>query len=132
MSADGRFMVFKVDGPGGNNDDIWYVDLQGDSVPRPFLSTEFDEEGIGISPDGRWLAYESDESGRDQVYVRSFPGGGARIPISLDGGSDPIWANSGVELFYMNGSRELVAADDPGELLLVLNWFEELKARVGN
>ncbi len=183
MSADGRYMVFKVDGPGGDNDDIWYADLQGDSVPKPFLATEFDEEGIGISPDGRWLAYESNESGRDEVYVRAFPGGGARIPISLDGGRDPIWANSGVELFYMNGSRELVAAqldigesvivtareplffvggyewgggeiqhaiapddqsfyfigdralvsaDDPGELLLVLNWYEELKARVGN
>ncbi|GMR13063.1 MAG: hypothetical protein BMS9Abin29_1262 [Gemmatimonadota bacterium] len=183
MSADGRFLVFKANGPSGNQDDIWYVDLQGDSVPKPFLATRFDEEGIGISPDGRWLAYESNESGRDEVYIRSFPGGGARIPISLDGGKDPIWANSGAELFYMNSSRELVAAQldigetvivasrealfpvggyewgggeiqhaiapddqsfyfignrelsvggDPGELLLVLNWYEELKERVGN
>jgi serine/threonine-protein kinase len=183
MSADGRLMVFKVANAERNDDDIWYVDFRADSVPRPFLSTEADEEGVGISPDGRWLAYESDESGRDEVYIRAFPGGGARIPISLDGGTDPIWAHSGTELFFMDRARDMLVAarleigasvtvaardalfpvggyewgsgeiqhaiapddqsflfigdrmlttDDPGELILVLNFFEELKERAGS
>jgi serine/threonine-protein kinase len=97
-SEDGRYLVFKTVGP--QNNDLWYVDLAGDSIPQPFLASETDEDGGRLSPDGRWIAYHSDESGRDEVYVRAFPGGGPRIPISLDGGSVPMWSRSGDEIFY--------------------------------
>ena len=63
-----------------------------------------------FSPDGRWLAYQSDESGRQEIYVRPFPGPGGRWPISTDGGTEPVWARSGRELFYRNGDKMMSAA----------------------
>ena len=58
-----------------------------------------------ISPDGRWIAYVSDVSGRDEVYVQSFPESGERIPISTQGGIEPVWRRDGRELFYRNGDK---------------------------
>jgi len=71
----------------------------------PLLHTPFNERNGEVAPDGRWLAYESDESGRDEVYVRPFPNTDAgRWPISSNGGSRPVWARSGRELFYLVGA----------------------------
>jgi eukaryotic-like serine/threonine-protein kinase len=69
----------------------------------PFLNSRFNELYPEISPDARWIAYTSDESGRGEVYVRSFPGPGARWPISHEGGVQPIWARNGKQLFYRSG-----------------------------
>ena len=79
--------------------------IAGDREPIPFLVTPASERAPMFSPDGGWLAYVSDESGRDEVYVRPYPGPGGRRQISPDGGTEPLWAPSGGELFYRNGSK---------------------------
>ena len=77
---------------------------------RPFLQTRFNDRQAMFSPDGRWVAYTSDESGHDEVYVRPFPGPGSRTAVSVGGGSDPRWRRDGRELFYRNGDT-LMSSD---------------------
>jgi Tol biopolymer transport system component len=108
LTPDGRTLVYRTARPGPRRD-IWSVSLDGDRKPRPLLTSEFDESVPRLSPDGRWLAYASDESGALEVYVRAFPGPGGRWKISSGGGSEPVWARSGDRIFYRNG-RQLVAA----------------------
>jgi serine/threonine-protein kinase len=105
---DARSMVVRtVGGPGSR--DLW---LMARDTPRlvPLLTTVANEMSPAISPDGRWLAYVSDESGQAEVYVRSFPGMGARYQVSADGGSEPMWSPRGDELFYRTGPVLLAAA----------------------
>ena len=84
---------------------------RGDSVSTPLIATDADERHPTLSPNGRWLAYRSGESGRDEIYVRPFPDvGGDKIPVSTAGGSEPAWSHSGLELFYVNGAGALVSA----------------------
>jgi hypothetical protein len=86
--------------------------LGQDSVPAELPTSGFNDRAISISPDGRWMAHESDETGRTEVYVRSFPDVTQRKEqISADGGSMPVWSRSGRELFYVNGEREMVAVN---------------------
>jgi serine/threonine-protein kinase len=80
--------------------DIWVVDVDGDRIPRPFLATEANELSPVFSPDGRHLAYVSDESGRNEVYVRPFPPPGPVTVVSIGGGSEPVWSRDGTKLFY--------------------------------
>ena len=152
-------------------------------MATPLVATRFEEYAPTLSPDGRWLAYVSEESGRSEVYVRSFPNvAEIKQLVSTVGGSEPVWAHSGRELFYKNAAQELVAATvrtDPtftvverhalftvppvrssgsrhahydvarddqrflmyrlagagegaAQLIVVENFFEELKAKVGN
>ncbi len=108
-SADGKFLAFTEEAHPHTGDDIWLVPLQGDRRPQPLLQTPFDEWQPRFSPDGRWLAYTSNESGSPEVYVQSFPGLGAKWKISTDGGSEPLWAPSGRELFYRNGDKMMAA-----------------------
>ena len=152
-----------------------------DSVAVPVEVTEFQERSVSLSRDGRWLAYVSNNTGRNEVYVRPFPDwGSGLVQVSNDGGDDPVWAHNGRELFYRNGANELVAVQvsadptfvagqqevlfpmdgyligsghamydvslddrrfvmlrtdvDAGDtqLILVENWFEELRQRMGN
>jgi eukaryotic-like serine/threonine-protein kinase len=88
----------------GFEGDIWVLPGGGEPA-RPFLATPFNEHGAMFSPDGRWLAYTSDESGQEEVYLRAYPGAGAQRQISTDGGSEPAWAASGAELFYRNADK---------------------------
>jgi serine/threonine-protein kinase len=90
--------------------DIWVLRLQGDRKPRPFLQTPSNEYKPVFSPDGRWVAYGSDETGRQEIYVRPFPGPGGKMQISTDGGTEPMWARNGRELFYRNGDKMMVTA----------------------
>ena len=83
--------------------------LFGDRKPFPVLQTPFAETDPRFSPDGRWLAYASDETGGREVYVQSFPIGGGKWRISTAGGSDPRWRADGRELFYRS-NRTLMAA----------------------
>jgi hypothetical protein len=78
--------------------------LSGERKPRPFLRTPFSETGPQFSPDGRWLAYVSNESGRNEIYVQPFPGPAGKSQISTEGGTQPVWARNG-ELFYQNGNQ---------------------------
>ena len=81
-----------------------------DRKVQPFVQTRFWEVAPQFSPDGRWVTYRSDESGRSEIYVRPYPGPGAKWQISTDGGSEPVWNPSGRELFYRNGNT-MMAVD---------------------
>jgi Tol biopolymer transport system component len=105
-SPDGKALVFSDHSP-STGSDLWVLRRAGDPDPRPFLNGPFNESQAALSPNGQWLAYMSDESGRPEVYVSPFPGGGGRWPVSVDGGSQPVWARSGRELFYRNGDRTM-------------------------
>jgi Tol biopolymer transport system component len=183
-SPDGKTLAF-IQRPTGTDYDIWMLSLEdGKAQSRPFLKTPFSERQAEFSPDGRWLAYVSDESGRAEVYVQPYPGPGVRHQVSTEGGEQPAWARSGRELFYTTpGTRDdttkMMAVDvtlgatftvgkprilfegpiantvpvrsydvtpdgrrflvpqfkqQPApaltEMILVQNWFEELKRRV--
>lgn len=99
FSRDGRFLVFAVYSP-ATRADVWILPMDGDRKPRPLLESRFDEEWAQLSPDSRWIAYNSDESGRPEVYVASFPGLGSKLRISTQGGVHPHWSPDGRELFY--------------------------------
>ena len=89
--------------------DIWVLPLTGDRKPFPFLTSGFQESQPRISPDGRWMAYVSNESGRDDVYVSSFPTAGGKMPVSTSGGVQPRWRADGKELFYLSPDQKLMA-----------------------
>ena len=86
--------------------DIWMLRSEGDA--SPFLATSFDEDSPMFSPDGHWVAYVSDESGRDEVYVQPYPDGGRIVAISNEGGREPMWSPDGRELFYRQGGQMMV------------------------
>ncbi len=92
--------------------DIAYLDLEGDSPVAPYLATQFAELEASFSPDGRWVAYQSNESGRNEVYVRPFPPSGGRWQVSDEGGSYPRWAKDGSELYYRTDDGILMVAVD--------------------
>jgi dipeptidyl aminopeptidase/acylaminoacyl peptidase len=104
-SPDGRTLAFEERKPSGERD-IWVVSPGQD--PVPFLLTPFDERTPRFSPDGKWIAYVSDESGRNDVYVQPFPGPGPKWLVSTDGGLDPLWSKNGRELFYRQGDELMV------------------------
>jgi Tol biopolymer transport system component len=94
--------------------DLVAVGLEGGSGLDSLLVTRYNEGWPALSPDGRWLAYQSDESGRFEVYVRAWPGLGAKVQVSQNGGSEPAWSRDGRELFYRSGGGAepfLMAAD---------------------
>lgn len=106
-SADGRTMAVVAQlTPGGQGPfDIHLLSLDGDDPNgRPLFDSQASEGQPDLSPDGRWIAYRSDESGRDEVYVQRFPELGGRIKISTDGGTSPRWSPDGAELYYRSGS----------------------------
>ncbi len=102
-SPDGRTLLFtqRLRSAASVNRDIWTLTLGDSTSPaRPFLVSDSDESSAELSPDGRYLAYESNQSGRSEVYVQPFPGSGRRELVSTDGGGQPVWARNGRELFY--------------------------------
>lgn len=108
FSPDGRFFAFTDYDPASKGD-IFVLPLSGDRKPQPFLKTPFNEYDALFSPDGHWLAYTSDESGQNEIYVQAFPGPGGKAQVSTDGGHSPVWSRDGKELFYRNGSRMMAA-----------------------
>jgi Tol biopolymer transport system component len=178
-TADGQWFVFRRSVAEAGSGDIYGLKT-GDTTLVPLLTTPARELSPTVSPDGRWLAYSSDESGTSEVYVRPFPEvSSARWQASVSGGSLPVWARNSRELFYVNGRQEMASVElKPGsgfvageprvlfpagdyslggnaqvfdvtpdgrrflmvrpvvgtaetELVLVQNWFEEIKTRVG-
>ncbi len=109
-TPDGALLVFRRGPGGGGSPDLMVFRPGRDSLARPLLTSRFSEFAPHLSPDGRWLAYVSNESGRREVYVRSFPETGGKWQVSTDGGAEPVWSRSGEELFYRSADGELMSA----------------------
>lgn len=107
-SPDGRSLL--VVHSGGAGEDLWVLPMEGERKPVPFLQTNFNENQGRFSPDGKWVAYTSDESGRYEVYVRPFPSGSSKWRVSPDGGELPHWRGDGKEIYYLTPDRKLMAA----------------------
>ncbi|HEU5248358.1 MAG TPA: protein kinase, partial [Thermoanaerobaculia bacterium] len=107
-SPDGRTIAYILVSrivTGKGERDVWLVSPDGKGKARPWLESPYAESAAALSPDGRWMAYVSDESGRKEVYVRPFPGAGGRIKISSEGGAEPVWTRQGRELLYRQGNQ---------------------------
>jgi len=115
-SQDGRFVLYS-NTPGGSSTgtDLRVVQLSGERNASVFLQTPFNETAAKFSPDGRWIAFQSNESGRNEVYVAPFPGPGGKWQISTAGGTFPRWRRDGTELFYLGPDNSLVAAEVNGK-----------------
>jgi eukaryotic-like serine/threonine-protein kinase len=116
FSPDGKRLAFQ-EADSRTNFDLWtlpFEEVESDhpkpGKPEPFLVTPFNEFAPMISPDGRWLAYYSNESGRDEVYVRPFPGPGGKWQVSIAGGDHPVWSRKKAELFYRGREGMMVAS----------------------
>jgi serine/threonine-protein kinase len=111
-SRDGRWLVVSV---GGSSDDVLALRVGQDTLPQPVLSESFDEFFPALSPDGRWLAYVSNESGRSEVYLRPFPDTRlGKWQLTTDGGVEPLWSSNGRELFFRSLDRSAILSVDLG------------------
>ena len=111
-SPDGKYLLYRVDDP-ENGYDLWYLKRKEASDgfdSAPFLQTSFNEHSAKFSPRGRFVAYVSDQSGQDQVYVRPFPEGEGQWQVSAQGGRQPRWSRDGKELFYVENSTLMAVA----------------------
>jgi DNA-binding winged helix-turn-helix (wHTH) protein/Tol biopolymer transport system component len=109
-SPDGRYLLFsRMDAKSGL--DLWTLPLSGSREPVPLMTSPANERQARISPDGRWIAYTSDESGGLEVYVQEFPGLGSKRTLSVGGGAGPTWARGGRELFYLATDRRLMSVE---------------------
>jgi len=109
-SRDGRYIIFSRTSE-ATKMDLWLAPTADGAAQAPLLATPFNEFQAQVSPDGRWMAYASDESGTWEVYVQSFPTGGGKRAISAGGGSEPQWRPDGRELFYLTPDGMLMAVD---------------------
>jgi Tol biopolymer transport system component len=109
-SRDGRFILYESLDP-KTGYDLWGVPMPGPGVPFPYVVAPGRQRNARFSPDGRWVAYCSDETGRAEIYVQPFPATGARWLVSADGGDQPFWRGDGREVVYVNGKMEVTAAE---------------------
>ena len=103
-SRDGLTLIAATPGE-DTGQDLWHVQLGGDGVPDTLMATPFEERDAKLSPDGNWLAYESDLSGRPEIYLTTYPDLRDRQRVSSGGGNTPLWARDGSELYYRSGDR---------------------------
>jgi Tol biopolymer transport system component len=113
LSADGRYLVYTrrglTDPPASH--DLWVLPLFGDGKPYPIVQTSFDDVEPAVAPNGKWMAYENNESGHMEVYVTPFPGGGAKWQVSTNGGISAHWRRDGKELFFLDTASNMMAVD---------------------
>jgi Tol biopolymer transport system component len=110
-SPDGRYIAYiAFQGAPGSKADLWLLSL-ADRKTSPILRSPFDELQGVFSPDGRWLAYASNESGRFEIYVQPFPGPGGKWQISTSGGTQPRWARGGKELFFIAPGGKIMSVE---------------------
>jgi Tol biopolymer transport system component len=133
FSRDGKYMAFVETHPSRRRD-VWLMRLDGDRRPQPLIASDADEREARFSPDGQWLAYVSDETGRDEVFIRPLGTGGGRQQLSSDGGLNPTWAPNSRELFFVtDDGLSAVALDGQGNrvgqnrLLFPAPTFEDLR-----
>jgi Tol biopolymer transport system component len=106
-SQDGRHVVYQIFTP-KTLYDVGIVDMTGDRKAQMLLQTPFNESRASLSPDSKWLVYESDESGRAEIYVASFEGASGKWQVSTRGGTDPVWSRDGRELFFLGADQRLM------------------------
>lgn len=112
VSPDGRYIAYQFFGPKANANDVWALPMFGDRKPFPVVSTAFDEVDPAISPDGKWLAYLSNESGQYEVYIKAFPSGEGKWQVSTTGSRGlPVWRRDGEELYFLSIAGKLTAVD---------------------
>jgi eukaryotic-like serine/threonine-protein kinase len=113
FSPDGRYLAYErrdlVKSASGF--DLWVLPLSGEGKPFPIVQTPFEEREPEISPDGKWMAYRNNESGRMEVYITAFPGGGAKWQVSSNGGIGAKWRGDSKELFFVDSADNLMAVD---------------------
>ena len=118
LSPDGQALIFSVEKAGLSS--LWRLDLNGNATPvRLTPNTSVDESESALSPDGRWLAYQTDEAGPLQVFVRRFPDGGQKQQVSLNGGSFPFWAAKGTAILYWEGDTLMEVPVQSGAALTI-------------
>ena len=110
-SSDGKQLLYGETDPKNGREGLWVLPMAGDRQPQPYLPPDFDYRGARFSPDGRFIAYESDEASRLQVFVQSFPAGNGKWQISTDGGDRPEWRSDGKELYYLAPGGTLMAVE---------------------
>jgi serine/threonine protein kinase/Tol biopolymer transport system component len=133
-SPDGRVIAY-VEQPPKTAMDLWLLPLTGERKPVVYLQTPFNESGAQFYPvvggGSSWMAYQSNESGRDQVYVQAIPASGAKYQISTEGGTEPRWRRDGRELFYISGDQKLVAVPITAGTAIQIGQSEPLFANAG-
>jgi Tol biopolymer transport system component len=116
FTNDGQSLLYYASSPRGQ--DLWQLHLTGNAAPTRLVDSAANEIHGRLSPDERWLAYASDESGTWEVYVQSFPEAKSRLTVSASGGAEPIWRSDGRELYYLAEDHSLMAVDvTPGPTL---------------
>ena len=116
VSPDSRYIAYmRLDPKSGTNWDIWalpmFPDESGDKKPFPVVATDFSDVTPSFSPDGKWLAYANNETGRQEVYIQPFPSGSGRWQVSIAGGLRPNWRKDGKELFFISTDQQIMAVD---------------------
>ena len=110
-SGDGKTILFHARGQKYHVGNIWMLPLGGNRKPSLVIESPFETRNARLSPDGRWIAYSSNESGKFELYVQSFPPSGSKWQISTNGGDEPQWRRDGEELFYLSSDNRLMALD---------------------
>ena len=108
-SADSEWIIYVEEATDTRND-IWALPLDNDERPHLVRGTQYDETQPMLSPDGKWLVYRSNAAGQNEVYIEPFPGPGSIKQVSREGGTEPVWAHDGREIFYRNGSQMMVVS----------------------
>jgi Tol biopolymer transport system component len=111
VSPDGLYLVFTRRKNGESIGHIWALPLSGEKKPFPIIEDAFEESSPALSASGKWMAYQSNESGRNEIYITAFPGGGAKWQVSTNGGIAPKWRRDGKEMFFLDGADNLMAVD---------------------
>jgi Tol biopolymer transport system component len=106
----GRALLLTGAPNGHTKGEIWALPLAGGGEPHVVLAGGFNNIFPSLSPDGKWMAYQSNESGRYEIYVRPYPGPGGRWQVSLEGGTEPKWSPTGKDIFYRDGDKFVAAA----------------------
>ena len=115
VTADGKTLIFRALSSGSVGNDILTVSLAGDRKVIKLVATDHDELNAVLSPDNQWIAYQSDLSGRMEIYVRPFPNvDGGQTLISTSGGTEPLWAPDGREIFYRSADNKLMSVGVTG------------------
>jgi hypothetical protein len=109
-SRDGRYIIEGISDP-KTKLDVWVLPLFGDLKPFPYLHSEFNELDAKLSPDGEWIAYTCDESGRSEIYVQTFPKPEGKWQVSTSGGRLPVWSRDGKELFFISAAQKMMAVE---------------------